>query len=323
LSSLCGLGVAALLTAAVVAPVAPASADPVSSLQAQAAQLARQMLLEQLQIQGFEQQRAADLAAVSADEAQLAATQSQIAQTRAKVAKDRATLATAAVKAYMEGGTQAAGTAPLFAADPTQSASAVYDQVMTGNLTVAVDRLQTDRKALQVEQNTEQQFIASAQTMAARASAALASAQSTAQTLASQHAVVTGELAAAVAQVQAQQAAAARAAAAQAAAAAARSAPQVMATSSGTPPLPTLPPFLRCVIQVESGGDYRAISPTGQYMGAFQFAQGTWNYAAQLAGKPTLIGVPPYKASPYDQDLLAIALYNAVGEQPWYDPCRG
>jgi hypothetical protein len=57
-------------------------------------------------------------------------------------------------------------------------------------------------------------------------------------------------------------------------------------------------------------------------MGAFQFSQSTWNEAAQLAGLPGLVGVPPNDASKADQDTLAIALYDADGEQPWYDPCR-
>jgi hypothetical protein len=77
-----------------------------------------------------------------------------------------------------------------------------------------------------------------------------------------------------------------------------------------------------CVLQAESGGDYQAVSPTGGYMGGFQFSQTTWNHAATLAGLPTLVGVAPYNASPGDQNALAIALYNADGEQPWYDPCR-
>jgi hypothetical protein len=37
---------------------------------------------------------------------------------------------------------------------------------------------------------------------------------------------------------------------------------------------------------------------------------------------PQLINVPPNIASPADQDDLAIALYNADGEQPWNDSCR-
>jgi hypothetical protein len=75
------------------------------------------------------------------------------------------------------------------------------------------------------------------------------------------------------------------------------------------------------VVQHESGGDYQAVSPDGLYMGAFQFSQPTWNEAAQLAGLPGLIGVRPDTASKADQDTLAIALYAADGEQPWYDPC--
>ena len=88
-----------------------------------------------------------------------------------------------------------------------------------------------------------------------------------------------------------------------------------------SPADPQLPPFLQCVLQVESGGDYQAVSPDGQYMGGFQFSQPTWNEAAQLAGMPQLVNVPPNVATPAQQDDLAIALYNADGEQPWNDSC--
>jgi hypothetical protein len=85
---------------------------------------------------------------------------------------------------------------------------------------------------------------------------------------------------------------------------------------------PALNPFLTCVVQAESSGNYGAVSPDGQYMGAFQFSQSTWNEAAQLAGDPSLVGVAPNTASQADQDTLAVALYGADGEQPWYDPCN-
>ena len=65
-----------------------------------------------------------------------------------------------------------------------------------------------------------------------------------------------------------------------------------------------------------------AVSPGGAYRGGFQFGQPTWNEAAQLAGMPQLIGVPPNEATPAEQDDLAIALYQADGEQPWDDSCR-
>jgi hypothetical protein len=96
----------------------------------------------------------------------------------------------------------------------------------------------------------------------------------------------------------------------------------VPASAIGTSTVdPQLPPFLQCVLQAESGGDYQAVSPDGQYMGGFQFSQSTWNQAAQLAGMPQLINVPPNEATPAQQDDLAIALYNADGEQPWNDQC--
>ena len=85
---------------------------------------------------------------------------------------------------------------------------------------------------------------------------------------------------------------------------------------------PHASPFLQCVLRVESGGNYGAVSPGGAYMGGFQFSQPTWNEAAQLAGMPQLINVPPNDATPAEQDDLAIALYQADGEQPWDDSCR-
>jgi hypothetical protein len=76
------------------------------------------------------------------------------------------------------------------------------------------------------------------------------------------------------------------------------------------------------VLQQESGGNYAAVSPDGTYMGGFQFSQATWNQAAELAGMPQLVNVPPNEATPAEQDDLAIALYNADGQQPWNDSCR-
>lgn len=313
-----------MLLAALCCSVAPAGAESVSSLQEQAAALSQQMLLEQLQIDGFQQQRAADMADVADDETQLQQMQAQLDATRRRIGEDLSQLRNAAVKAYVDGGTEADGTNSLFAESPSDGASAVYTAVMTGDLSTAVDRLQTDRRVLRAEQATQQAVAAEAQHQLQGADSALASAQSTEQQLAQQKVDVTGELAVAIAQEQAQEEAAARAAQAAAANGAENSsgaaASGAQAPSTGA--LPQLNAFLRCVVQAESGGNYQAVSPTGQYMGAFQFSQSTWNEAARLAGIPTLVGVPPYKASPRDQDLLAIALYNADGEQPWYDPCR-
>jgi hypothetical protein len=82
-------------------------------------------------------------------------------------------------------------------------------------------------------------------------------------------------------------------------------------------PDPTLPPFLQCVVQAESGGNYSVVSPNGMYMGAFQFSQSTWNFAARAAGLVYLVGVPPNHATKAEQDTVAVALFALDGEQPW------
>ena len=80
---------------------------------------------------------------------------------------------------------------------------------------------------------------------------------------------------------------------------------------------PALNPFLACVVQAESGGDYGAVSPNGTYMGAFQFSQPTWNSAASAAGLGLLVGVPPNLATKPEQDSVAVALFALDGQQPW------
>lgn len=311
----CCLGVAAVFSATLLGTNAPVNADPVSNLQAQAAELSQQMLLEQLQIATDEQQQASDLATVAADQAALQATEARIDVTRRRIDADMRDLRQAAVKAYVEGGTASQGVGSLFSsAGTTASAAVLFDQVMTGNLSAAVDRLQSDRQALRSEEATQMRVAQTAQEQEAAANNALVSAENTETTLQQQRSEVVGQLAEAIQQQQAAEQAAALAVA--------RSAGSPGGGVAATGSLPALNSFLACVVQAESGGNYRAVSPTGQYMGAFQFSQSTWNDAALLAGMPSLVGVRPDDAPPADQDLLAIALYNADGEQPWYDPCR-
>ncbi len=80
-------------------------------------------------------------------------------------------------------------------------------------------------------------------------------------------------------------------------------------------------PFLACTRARESGGRYTAFNPAGPYLGAYQFLQSTWNSAANHAGRPELIGVPPSTASPYDQDDVAWSLYQWRGSGPWGGGC--
>ena len=83
-------------------------------------------------------------------------------------------------------------------------------------------------------------------------------------------------------------------------------------------------PFLACTRGHESNmaGGYQAVSPGGTYRGAYQFDQSTWNSAAQLAGRPDLVGVDPATVAPADQDFVAITLFHSRGAQPWGDRCR-
>jgi hypothetical protein len=71
------------------------------------------------------------------------------------------------------------------------------------------------------------------------------------------------------------------------------------------------------VVQAESGGNYGAVSPSGTYMGAFQFSQPTWNFAARAAGLSYLVGLPPNRATKAEQDTVAVALFALDGQQPW------
>lgn len=68
--------------------------------------------------------------------------------------------------------------------------------------------------------------------------------------------------------------------------------------------------------QCESTDNYRAISPSGLYRGAYQFDQTTWD---DVAGRhfDWLVGVDPIDAEPWWQDAMTRALWSERGKQPW------
>jgi len=78
-------------------------------------------------------------------------------------------------------------------------------------------------------------------------------------------------------------------------------------------------PFLTCIRQRESGGNYQVDSPGGQYHGAYQFLQATWDATASHVGARDQVGVDPHTASPTLQDDMAWALYQWQGPGPWGD----
>jgi hypothetical protein len=305
----------------------------VSDLKAKAAQVAKDLVLQQLQVDTYQQQYGADVTKVQQDEAAIASTESQIQSDANRVSRDRKRLQSEAVWAYIHLGGDASGTPTIFENQTVAPTRAEYEDVASGDIALTIDAVHMDQNRLQTERATLAQQKAQDQATTNQEATLTAAARNTASSLEAQQSEITGQLAVAVAQQQAAQAAAAasavRAAQAKATAAAATTS-RVSATTSTVVPAsaigtstvdPQLPPFLQCVLQAESGGDYQAVSPDGQYMGGFQFSQSTWNEAAQLAGMPQLINVPPNEATPAQQDDLAIALYNADGEQPWNDQC--
>jgi hypothetical protein len=353
-----GLFLVTAVTAMVVVPVRPVAADQVSDLKAQAAQIAKDLVLEQLQLGTYQQQYDVDVAKIQQDEAAIGSTQAKIHADIGRVTRDRKRLQSEAVSAYINLDPEVNGTESLFENQKTAPTRAEYEKIASGDIALAIDVLHTDENGLRAERVTLQQQEAQDQATTNQEATLADSARQTAGQLASKQSEVRGELAVAVAQQQAAQAAAAaaavRAAQAKAAAAAAAArprtppppsststAPQAGVTSpspgSTTAPStaaasdvspvassggdPSLPPFLQCVLQAESSGNYSAISPGGTYMGGFQFSQSTWNQAAALAGMPQLVNVPPNQATPAQQDDLAIALYDADGKQPWNDSC--
>jgi peptidoglycan DL-endopeptidase CwlO len=80
-------------------------------------------------------------------------------------------------------------------------------------------------------------------------------------------------------------------------------------------------PFLSCVRNRESRGNYGVVNPAGPWYGAYQFLASTWNVTARHAGRLDLVGVLPSSASAYDQDEMAWALYQWQGSGPWGGSC--
>lgn len=70
---------------------------------------------------------------------------------------------------------------------------------------------------------------------------------------------------------------------------------------------------LACIRAHESdtAGGYHATN--GTHWGAYQFAPSTWDNTARHAGRLDLVGVRPDRASPADQDAMAVALLTWPG----------
>ncbi len=327
------------LTLPVVLASRPASADDVSDLQVQAAQLGQSILRQQLEMGGLQQQYSLAADRVQVIETSIGDTQADVEHDQQQIALDLDHLRRASVFAYMTAGSAVgSSSSQVFApSDRSAQAESVYRNLVAGDVTVMLDQLSSDRARLRAREQTLQQEQAAAQGAQQVAAALLSQSQQVESQLESEQSQVTGRLAVAIAQQQAAEAAAAAAAiraaeeaAAQQAAASQRAQVQEAAaqTTFTTAPAttdsgPALNSFLQSALQAESGGDYSVVSANGEYFGGFQFSQPAWDQAAQLAGQANLVGVQPNTATPAQQDELAVALYGADGSSPWYDPCTG
>jgi peptidoglycan hydrolase CwlO-like protein len=328
----------ALASFAVACHGRPAGADQISDLRARATTVAEQLVQQELEVGAYQQQYSVISSRVGADAQAVSATDQQIAADQQQIAAKTNAVRQQAIRSYLNYGN--GDTTPettLFSGSQERvQAASEYSSIAVGNITDAVDQLHAAESALQAHEAVLRQQQGQDQSDQSRQVAVLGQANDTADHLNSLHAEITGQLATAVASQQAAQAqaAATAVAAADRASATGAAAPTTGAgagsslpgagVASPTPVAgtgssgdPALNPFLQCVVQAESGGNYGAVSPDGLYMGAFQFSQATWNTAAQAAGRPDLVGVPPNLASKADQDTVAVALYALDGQQPW------
>lgn len=303
---------------AVVSASRPAAADQISDLKSQAAAVSQHLIQDQLQIDAYQQQYSVVSERVAADARAIAQFGQQISQDEQQIDRQTLVVRQEAIRSYMSAGTEAVDSAAVMFTGNAETVQMVdeYTAIATGNIETSLDQLHAAQHTLQDHQATLEQQQIQDQSDQTREATALGQANSIRRQLESVKGQVTGQLALAVTEQAAVQAAKASAAVAAAQrTAAGRSTTWASPLSSGSDP--ALNPFLQCVVQAESGGNYQAVSPDGLYMGAFQFSQSTWNAAAQAAGLSNLVGVPPNLASKADQDTVAVTLYALDGRQPW------
>ena len=338
-----------LATLPIGAAPGPAGAATVADLQSQAATVAHDLVLAQLQEDAARQLTSVAASRVAADQQAIARLNGELAADQQAIARHLRVVQDQAIRSYIDSGADSSSSdAALFAGGSSQAqATAEYTDLAVGTITADMAELHTAQRALQAQHAQLQARQSQDRADEAQRVGALDQATADAAQLQSEQSQVTGQLASAVA---AQQAAQAKAAAAAVASARTASPPQVAARTTTTTPAtvpasgaggttaaapaapaagsgsgdpypnlsdPALNGFLTCVVQAESGGDYGAVSPNGLYMGAFQFSQPTWNTAAQAAGLGLLVGVAPNTATRAEQDTVAVTLFSLDGQQPW------
>jgi peptidoglycan DL-endopeptidase CwlO len=226
------------LAVGVVASVtSSASADSLSSAQAEATALAHAIEAQGQQLAVLSERYDQANIRVNQLDQQLAATRTQIAQTKSHVATAQANLRTQALQDYMSGGS-GNSLNQLFGSGGVRAAViGEYQSVASGNVSTAIDALNRAEQTLSAQEGQLQATETQARTALGQASAARQGAQAELSDQEATLSKVKGQIATLVAQQQAEQAAAQAAAfqqrveASQAAAAAAAS--QAASSSGG------------------------------------------------------------------------------------------
>ena len=154
--------VSALVTstsATVVFVPRPSGADQISDLKARAAAVSQQLVQQQLQVGAYQQQYSVASAKVAADAGAVAQVDQQIAQDQRQINVRMGDVRQQAIRSYMNYGTGSSGSAAsLFSGDEDKvQATSEYTGIATGNITTAVDQLQTAQQALRSDQSVLQE----------------------------------------------------------------------------------------------------------------------------------------------------------------------
>ena len=191
-----------------------ARADQVGTLNAQAKEISQELVQEQLQIGGYQQQYSVASERVATDARDIAQTQQQIGSDKRQVMSKVLLVRHLAIASYVFGDSESStSNAGVFASnESTVQAAGEYTTIAVGNLTEALDQLHTAQHTLQGHETALQQQQTQDRLAQSTQATSLSLANDTEIKMESAQAQVTGQLAVAVAQQAAAQSAAASAA---------------------------------------------------------------------------------------------------------------
>ena len=231
------VAICALVISATSAP-RPASAAPISDLQAQAQSLAQQVNATNARISALAEQYNGAIYRQGLLRVKIAATQKSITDDQASVTQNELLLRQAAINAYVNDGASTASSTIFSANDNQAVTTQLYHRVAANTVADAVAGLTTAVDQLNAKKASLKQQVASVEAQASAAASAKRQADQLSGQLSSKLASVKGALAQALA---AQQAAIA-AAQARAAQQAIHNAQSGGGSSGGTPQVPIIPP---------------------------------------------------------------------------------